>query len=158
MTWDSGGVALFDPTVFKGTDVSRIAVTMSENGKAYIMNPNNLGEFKQGSGSIDNVLQTIVADGAIFDGSGSFLLEGGFIYFTPIGFPASAYKLGFDSNGKTALTKVGASLQNSAGHASNGVQIVTTYQAQAETAILWIYDVNNGLQAYSAVLDNKRIT
>ncbi|KAL8990408.1 MAG: hypothetical protein Q9169_008129, partial [Polycauliona sp. 2 TL-2023] len=39
----SGGVALLDPSVFKGTNgVSRIAVTIGKNGKAYIMNADNL--------------------------------------------------------------------------------------------------------------------
>jgi iron transport multicopper oxidase len=46
----SGGVALLDSTVFKGTGVSRIAVSIGKNGKAYIVNANNLGGFKQGSG------------------------------------------------------------------------------------------------------------
>jgi iron transport multicopper oxidase len=75
----SGGVALLDPTVFKGTGVSRIAVTIGKNGKAYIMNANNLGGFKQGSGGVDNVIQTIVAAGSVFGGSGSYPLEGGYI-------------------------------------------------------------------------------
>jgi iron transport multicopper oxidase len=30
----SGGVALLDPTVFNGTGVSRIAVSIGKNGKA----------------------------------------------------------------------------------------------------------------------------
>lgn len=75
----SGGVALLDPTVFKGTGVARIAVTIGKNGKAYIMNANNLDGFKQGSGDVDNVIQTIVADGSVFGGSGSYPLEGGYI-------------------------------------------------------------------------------
>lgn len=34
----SGGVALLDPSVFKGTNaVTRVAVTIGKNGKAYIM-------------------------------------------------------------------------------------------------------------------------
>ena len=42
----SGGISLLDPTVFIGKGVSRIAVSIGKNGKAYIMNANNLGEFK----------------------------------------------------------------------------------------------------------------
>jgi iron transport multicopper oxidase len=43
------------------------------------MNANNLGGFKQGPGGTDNVLQTIVANGAVFGGAGSYPLEGGYI-------------------------------------------------------------------------------
>jgi iron transport multicopper oxidase len=46
----SGGVALLDSSVFKGTGVSRIGVSIGKNGKAYIVNANNLGGFKKGSG------------------------------------------------------------------------------------------------------------
>ncbi|PQE05793.1 wsc domain-containing protein [Rutstroemia sp. NJR-2017a BVV2] len=46
----SGGVALLDPTVFFGTGVSRMAIVIGKNGKSYILNANNLGGFKQGSG------------------------------------------------------------------------------------------------------------
>ncbi|EDO03017.1 hypothetical protein SS1G_05494 [Sclerotinia sclerotiorum 1980 UF-70] len=68
----SGGVALLDPTV--------------------ILNANNLGGFKQGPGGnaavifvcilvdnyagTDNILQTIIAQGSIFAGPGSYPLEG----------------------------------------------------------------------------------
>jgi len=43
------------------------------------MNANNLGGFKQGPGGTDNILQTIIADGAVFGGSGSYPLEGGYL-------------------------------------------------------------------------------
>lgn len=75
----SGGVALLDPTVFKGTGVSRIAVTIGKNGKAYIMNANNLGGSNKVPEASINVIQTVVADGAVFGGSGSYPLEGGYI-------------------------------------------------------------------------------
>lgn len=74
----SGGVALLDPKVFRGTNgVARIAVTIGKNGKAYIMNADNLGGYKQGSGGTDAVIQTIIAQGPVFGGSGSYPLEGG---------------------------------------------------------------------------------
>ena len=74
----SGGVALLDPSVFKGTNgVQKLAVTIGKNGKAYIMNADNLGGFKQGSGGTDAVVQTIIAQGPVFGGSGSYPLEGG---------------------------------------------------------------------------------
>lgn len=72
----SGGVALLDPSVFKGTNgVTRMAVTIGKNGKAYIMNADNLGGFKLGPGATDNILQTIIAPNAVFGGLGPIHLK-----------------------------------------------------------------------------------
>ena len=55
--------------------------------KAYICNADNLGGFKQGSGGTDDIIQTIVSPNPVFGGPGSYPLEGGYLYFTPIGSP-----------------------------------------------------------------------
>lgn len=150
----SGGVALLDGNTFKGTGVSRMAVSVGKNGKAYILNADNLGGFKQGQGGTDNILQTIIASGSVFGGSGSYPLEGGYIYFTPIGFPTVCYKLGFDGSGKPVFTLVGQTKTNGAGRVGIGIPTITTYKGQAGTGILWITDPSSGLQAFNAVPDN----
>ncbi|TVY32992.1 WSC domain-containing protein [Lachnellula subtilissima] len=153
----SSGVTLLDPAVFSGTGVSRIAITVGKNGKAYIMNANNLGGFKQGPGGMlsflgtDNIIQTILAQGSVFGGVGSYPLEGGFIYFTPVGSPTVCYKIGLDSQGAPLFTLVGQTATNSAGRVGIGVPTVTSYKGQAGTGILWISDPNLGLQAFNAV-------
>lgn len=81
----SGGIALLDPTVFKGTGVSKIGVTAGKNGKIYILNANNLGGYRLGSGQTDGIIQTIETNKAVFGGSGSYPLEGGYLYSTPVG-------------------------------------------------------------------------
>jgi iron transport multicopper oxidase len=150
----SGGVALLDSGTFKGTGVSRIAVSVGKNGKAYILNADNLGGFKQGPGGTDNILQTIIASGSVFGGSGSYPLEGGYIYFTPIGFPTVCYKFGLDGSGKPIFTLVGQTKTNGAGRVGIGIPTITSYQGQAGTGILWVTDPSNGLQAFNAVPDN----
>lgn len=75
----SSGVTLLDPTVFKGQGVTRMAVVVGKNGKAYILDANALGGFKQGPGGTDGILQTIVAGNSVFGGTGSYPLEGGYI-------------------------------------------------------------------------------
>lgn len=147
----SAGVQLLDAGTFQGTGVTRIAVSIGKNGKAYIMNANNLGGFKQGAGGTDNVIQTIIADGAVFGGSGSYPLEGGYLYFTPVGFPTAAYKFGHDSNGLPLFTLVGKSATNSAGRVGIGIPTITSYKGQAGTGIIWVADPSNGLQAFEAV-------
>jgi len=154
----SGGITLLDPTVFNGKGVSRIGVSIGKNGKAYIMNANNLGGFKQGAGGTDNILQTIVAAGSVFGGSGSYPLEGGYIYFTPVGSPTVCYKLGLDASGAPLFTLVGQTSTNGAGRVGVGVPIVTTYKGQAGTGILWIADPSAGLQAFNAVPVNGILT
>ncbi|MCJ1425454.1 hypothetical protein MMC29_003353 [Sticta canariensis] len=91
----SGGVALLDPNVFKGKNgIARLAITIGKNGKAYICNADNLGGFKLGAGGTDNIIQTIISPGPVFGGSGSYPLEGGFLYFTPIGSPTLGKYIG----------------------------------------------------------------
>jgi hypothetical protein len=45
----SSGVALLDPTVFKTTGVTRMAVAGGKSGIIYVLNADNLGGFKNGS-------------------------------------------------------------------------------------------------------------
>lgn len=147
----SSCVCMLDPTVFKGTGVSRIGVTSGKNGKIYIVNLNQLGGYKQGAGGTDGVLQTIITDKAVFGGSGSYPLEGGFFYSAPTGNPVYVYKLGFDNAGKPLFSEVGKSTESSAGRVGIGVPTVTSYQGKAGTGILWLTDPDAGLRAWYAV-------
>jgi iron transport multicopper oxidase len=123
-----------------------------------VLDANNLGGFKQGSGGTDNVIQTIISAGAVFGGPGSYPLEGGYIYFTPVGYPTVAYKMGLDSVGKPVFTQVGATAANAAGRVGIGIPTVTTYKDQPGTGILWISDPSAGLQAFNAVPVNGVLT
>ncbi|KAL8688550.1 MAG: hypothetical protein Q9218_005568, partial [Villophora microphyllina] len=147
----SGGVALLDPATFKGTGVSKIAVTSGKNGKIYILNANNLGGYKLGPGQTDGIIQTIVTNKAVFGGVGSYPLEGGFIYSTPVGYPTYVYKLGFSGAGVPVFSQVGHTPEASAGRVGVGIPVVTTNQGKAGTAILWMCDPDAGLRAWYAV-------
>lgn len=147
----SGGIALLDPTVFKGTGVSKMGVTAGKNGKVYILNVNNMGGFKLGPGQTDNVVQTIVTGQAVFGAAGSYPLEGGYIYFTPVGKPTYVYKLGFSDSGVPVFSMVGQSTESSAGRVGVGIPTITSYKGNAGTAILWMCDPDVGLRAWYAV-------
>ncbi|KAL8855001.1 MAG: hypothetical protein Q9221_000197 [Calogaya cf. arnoldii] len=147
----SGGVAILDPGTFKGTGVSKIAVTSGKNGKIYILNANNLGGYKLGPGQTDGVIQTIVTNKAVFGGVGSYPLEGGFIYSTPVGYPTSVYKLGFSGAGVSVFSLVGRTPEASAGRVGVGIPVITTNQGKEGTAILWMCDPDAGLRAWHAV-------
>ncbi|EOO00796.1 putative wsc domain-containing protein [Phaeoacremonium minimum UCRPA7] len=147
----SSGTALLDATTFRTSTINRMAVTVGKNGKVYITNADNLGGFKQGSGGTDNIIQTITAGNSVFGGAGSYPLEGGYIYFTPVGLPTYAYKFGTDSSGAPFFTLAGKTATNSAGRAGVGQPTVTSYNGIAGTGILWVTDVNSGLLAFKAV-------
>lgn len=147
----SGGIALLDPTVFKGTGVSKIAVTAGKNGKIYVLNANNLGGYRLGPGQTDGIIQTIETNKAVFGGSGSYPLEGGYIYSTPVGYPTFAYKLGFSGSGTPVFTQTGKTHESSAGRVGVGIPTVTTNGGKEGTAILWMCDPDAGLRAWYAV-------
>ncbi|KAJ9667507.1 hypothetical protein H2201_002376 [Coniosporium apollinis] len=147
----SSGVCMLDPTVFKGTSVSRIGVTSGKNGKIYIVNLDKLGGYRQGNGNTDGVLQTIITNKAVFGGSGSYPLEGGYFYSAPTGNPVYVYKLGFDGAGIPVFSEVGRSIESSAGRVGIGVPTVTSFQGKAGTGILWLTDPDAGLRAWYAV-------
>jgi iron transport multicopper oxidase len=111
-------------------------VVVGKNAKVYILNADNLGGYMQGSGGTDAVLQTIVAANSIFGGSGSYPLEGGYFYFTPIGDGTYAYKFGTDVNGVPVFTQAGKTLVNSAGRVGVGQPTITSYNGQQGTAIV----------------------
>ncbi|KAI9821956.1 MAG: hypothetical protein M1827_002538 [Pycnora praestabilis] len=147
----SGGICLLDPTAFSGTGVSRMGITAGKNGKIYIVNADNLGGYKLGNGQSDAVIQTIVTNEAVFGGSGSYPLEGGWFYSTPVGYPTYAYKLGFSDAGVPQFTEAGQSHETSAGRVGVGIPTVTSYQGKTGTAILWMADPDAGLRAWHAV-------
>ncbi|TVY39827.1 hypothetical protein LOCC1_G004958 [Lachnellula occidentalis] len=125
--------------------------TVSTSGKISLTDYFEPYEYLSMDAGTDNIIQTIVAQGSVFGGVGSYPLEGGFIYFTPVGFPTVCYKIGLDSQGAPLFTLVGQTATNSAGRVGIGVPTVTSYKGQAGTGILWISDPNLGLQAFNAV-------
>jgi hypothetical protein len=150
----SGGIVLLDPTVFSGSGVSKMAVTAGKNGKVYILNANNLGGYRLGTGQTDNVLQTIVTDESVFGACGSYPGEGGYIYFTPVGYATFAYQLSFNSAGVPQFTQVAKTNEISAGRVGVGIPTVTTLNGEAGTAILWMTDPDAGIRAWFAVPQN----
>ncbi|APA14815.1 hypothetical protein sscle_13g095850 [Sclerotinia sclerotiorum 1980 UF-70] len=150
----SGGIVLLDRTVFKGTGVDKMAVTAGKNGKIYILNANNLGGYKLGPGQTDNILQTIVTNAAVFGACGSYPLEGGFIYCTPVGLATSVYQLTFTSSGIPQFSKIGQTNEISAGRVGVGIPTITSFNNQIGTAILWMTDPDAGLRAWYAVPQN----
>ncbi|CZS88993.1 uncharacterized protein RCO7_04645 [Rhynchosporium graminicola] len=151
----SGGLALLDPTVFYGTGVSRIALGAGKDAKLFIMNADNLGGFAGGKAGADNVIQTINVGKAVLGGCGSYPLEGGYIYINPSGMGLYAYKFGRDGTGKPVFTQAGVSERF---FTSKSVPTVTSNNGAPGSGIVWLTDVNWGLQAYNAIPVNGVMT
>ncbi|KAF6822223.1 WSC domain-containing protein-like protein 3 [Colletotrichum plurivorum] len=147
----ASGLAILDPTVFKGTGVNRMCVTAGKKGRAYVMNADNLGGFRQATDGGDGVLQTIELGFSLYGGFGSYPAEGGYIYATTVGGPLVAYKLGFDARGAPQFTLAGRSDFISAGRVGVGQMTITSDNGRPGTGIVWVTDVNTGLRAFRAV-------
>ncbi|KAJ0164323.1 WSC domain-containing protein [Colletotrichum tanaceti] len=147
----ASGLAVLDSTVFKGAGVNRIGVTAGKKGRTYVVNADNLGGFRQAADGGDGILQTIELGGSLYGGFGSYPGEGGYIYATTIGGSLVAYKLGFDSKGAPQFSLAGKSAWISAGRVGVGQMTVTSDKGKIGSGIVWITDVNAGLQAFRAV-------
>ncbi|KAF3924542.1 hypothetical protein ABW21_db0206237 [Orbilia brochopaga] len=148
----SAGVMLLDTGTFKGTGVSKMAVTYGKNAYMYVLNADNLGGFGNGPGGGDKVIQTINTGASTFGGSGSYPLDGGYIYFVPSTTPIQAYKLGFKADGTPQFSFAGASANAISGRI--GPPTITSYRGQGGTGIVWVADNNAGLVAFKAVPEN----
>lgn len=182
----SGGICLLNSTTFNGNGVARMAVAAGKNGKAYIMNvsraicaailrciflyeyyansslskkADNLGGYKLGPAGSDNVLQvlTMPGGGSVFGGAGSYPLEGGYLYMTPVGYPTLVFKFGHDSSGNPTFTQVAQTTDSSAGRVGAGASTITTLGGEPGTGILWVTDVDAGVRAYQAVPVNGQM-
>lgn len=150
----SGGIVLLDPNTFTGTGVSRMAVTAGKNGKIYILNANNLGGYRLGTGQTDGIIQTLVTNKAVFGAAGSYPLEGGYIYFTPVGYQTQVYQLQFTASGVPLFQPAATTNEVSAGRVGVGIPVVTTNNGQPGSAILWMTDPDAGIRAWYAVPQN----
>jgi iron transport multicopper oxidase len=149
----SGGICGLDATTFKGNNVAHIGVTVGKNGKAYVVDMDNLGGFKNGANGGDLVIQTLPMPGGgpIFGGAGSYPLEGGWLYMTPIGYATQVYKFVPDAQGNPSFTQFTQTPDVSSGRVGAGAPTITTNGGQPGTAILWVTDIDAGLRAYYAV-------
>jgi hypothetical protein len=150
----SGGIVLLDPGTFHGAGVNKMAVTAGKNGKVYILNADNLGGYKLGTGQADGILQTIVTNKAVFGAAGSYPLEGGYIYLTPVGYPTYVFQLGFSDTGQPIFSQVAQTNEVSAGRVGVGIPTITSNNGNPGSAILWMTDPDSGLHAWYAVPQN----
>jgi hypothetical protein len=95
---------------------------------------------------------------AVFTNGGSYPLEGGWYYITPLGSPTYVYQLGFSSSGVPGFTLAAQTTVTSGWAVGVGPPTITTVNGRPGSAILWVMDKNAGLRAHYAVPSNGKMT
>ncbi|RPB00236.1 WSC-domain-containing protein [Choiromyces venosus 120613-1] len=158
----SGGLTILDPNYFSGKNVKRLAIAAGKNGFIYLVDLDNLGGYRQGVNGTDAVLQALAIPGIstkvlIYGSTASYPLEGGYIYLKPVGLrTVLAYKFG-QKDGMPFFSLVAQTNESVPTNVGVGVPIITSYQGQPGTGIVWILDLILGLTAYKAVPENGNL-
>ncbi len=101
----------------------------------------------------------VSSDGnAVFTNGGSYPLEGGWYYITPLGSPTYVYSLGFSDTGVPGFTLAAQTTDFTSGWTVGvGPPTITTVNGRPGSAILWVLDKNAGLKAHYAVPSNGQM-
>jgi hypothetical protein len=86
----------------------------------------------------------------VWQAGGTYPLEGGYFYLNPANSPTYVYSLGF-TGGLPIFTLAAKTAEYAPANAGVGPPVITSYQGQPGTAIVWVCDPNNRLRAYYAV-------
>src|ERR1700709_418752 len=99
-----------------------------------------------------------IDSGSVFANAGTYPLEGGYVYLTPVGGSTQVYQLGFNAAGLPQFTFVATGPDTASGRPGTGPPTVTTNKGQPGTGVLWIVDPDGGLRAYLAVPSGGTLT
>ena len=155
----TSGFVLLDQTTFSTAPVKRIGCIAGKTGKLYFLNLEDLGGYQMGLGRRDKVLQTVQMPAPVFSSAGSYPLEGGYVYITPVGKETVAYKFGKDASGMPVFTEAGKTPRASAGRQGAGHGTLTSLNGEPGSGILWTIDVDGvNICAYEAVPKNGVLT
>ncbi|KAF8447128.1 WSC domain-containing protein [Terfezia claveryi] len=159
MPWEKRDLDAMDKDlVFKTDKVKRIGCVAGKTGKLYFLDLEDLGGYQMGPGRKDKVLQTVQMPAPVFSSAGSYPGEGGWVYITPVGKQAVAFKFGKDAAGNPVFTQAGVTAHTAAGRQGVGHGTVTSMNGQPGSCILWLTDVEGvNFRAYGCIPDDKGI-
>ena len=167
-TWDadfaSGGITGLNEQFFGTAGVPHLAVAVGKDGYVYLLNRDELGGFKQGTGGADKVVQRIGPYGGVWSRPGVWPGNGGWVYIPT----ASAGNSGGGSSGYLRVYQYGVSgtgqptlsLQASSPDAfgfGTGAPVITSEGTSSGSALVWVEWMPNGtgagaqLRAYDPV-------
>ena len=148
----TSGFVLLDPATFSTGSVKRIGCVAGKTGKLYFLNLEDLGGYQMGLNRKDKVLQTVQMPAPVFSSAGSYPLEGGYVYITPVGKQLVAFKFGTTPEGQPIFTQAGVTEHAAAGRQGAGHGTVTSLNNQPGTGVVWVIDVEGtNIRAYGAI-------
>jgi len=156
----SGGVTGLPQEYFGTPSLPHLAVAVGKEGYVYLLDRDDLGGYRQGSGSGDDVVQRLGPFGGVWSRPAVWPGDGGYIYI-PTSSGASGggtfdvYKYGVNGTGQPSLSRV-AMAEDVFGWGS-GAPVVTSAGTTSGSGIVWLIRATNRtgsggqLRAYEAV-------
>jgi hypothetical protein len=169
--WDadfgSGGVVGLPDQYFGTQAVPHLAVAVGKEGYVYLLNRDNLGGYKQGTGGGDSVVQSIGPRGGVWGRAGVWPGDGGYVYIPTStgqsgGGLLDVYQYGVSGSGTPSLS-LAASSSDVFGWGS-GSPVITSESATSGSALVWIIwsadrqGDGGQLRAYDPVPVNGQLT
>ena len=140
----SSGVSALNDQYFGTTSFPHLAVAAGKEGYVYLLNRDELGGFKQGSGGGDKVLQRLGPYGGVWSRPGVWPGEGGWVYI-PSSYSGGAlrvYKYGVSGTGTPTLSL--AATSSDAFGFSSGAPVITSNGTTPGSALVWIVWTSGG--------------
>jgi hypothetical protein len=160
----SGGITGLNNEYFGTLAAPHLAVAVGKDGYVYLLNRDELGGFKQGSGGGDKVVQRIGPYGGVWSRPGVWPGDGGWVYI-PTAASAGAsggsagvlhvYQYGVSGAGQPTLS-LQATSADSFGFGT-GAPVITSEGTTSGSALVWVEWMPNGggtgaqLRAYDPV-------
>ncbi len=160
----SGGITGLNSEYFGTASVRHLAVAVGKDGYVYLLNTEELGGYKQGSGGGDKVVQRLGPSGGVWARPGVWPGNGGWVYIPTAAAGSGSggssgvlhvYQYGVNGEGKPTL-----SLQATSSDAwgfGTGAPIITSEGTTSGSALVWTEWMPNGtgegaqLRAYDPV-------
>jgi hypothetical protein len=156
----SGGVTGLPEEYFGTPALPHLAVAVGKAGYVYLLDRDNLGGYRQGSGSGDEVVQRLGHFGGVWSRPAVWPGDGGYIYIptssgSPGGGTFDVYKYGLTGTGLPSLARV--AMADEVFGWGSGAPVVTSEHTESGSAIVWITrstdrtGAGGQLRAYEAV-------
>jgi hypothetical protein len=146
------------PSEFSCGPYEHIGVVTDKLGLTYFLDLDDLGGYRNGPDSGDDVIASFQNNGAVYSGAGVYPLKGGggYIYINVVGQPTNVFEFSCD-DGVPAFTLVAQSLESSANTRGVSHGTVTTMNGQVGSGLYWVTDLQGAtytLRIYNALPQN----
>ncbi|MEA2215198.1 MAG: hypothetical protein QOK19_759 [Solirubrobacteraceae bacterium] len=160
----SGGITGLNSEYFGTSAVRNLAVAVGKDGYVYLLNRDELGGFKQGTGQGDKVVQRLGPSGGVWSRPGVWPGNGGWVYIPTASAGSGSggssgvlhvYQYGVSGAGQPTIS-LQATSSDSFGFGT-GAPVITSEGTTSGSALVWLEWMPNGtgagaqLRAYDPV-------